>query len=169
MTEICYRRPDDAYPRQVAQLVRDQGWVVEHDARPEWPAPVTSTIGLCRRAHPEFMVFGCDAPTGLALLEPLALAVQDGHRLLDCDQPNRFYPGAERIELIYFPLTTSYLPTVNQLFRRNGTAPIPAQLLLRTDLLEGPLTVAPRPVRKTTYLVSEFNARHHAAKAGDES
>jgi hypothetical protein len=111
------------------------------------------------------MVFGCDASAGLALLEPLALAVQDGHRLHDCDEPNRFYPGAERIELIYFPLTTTYLPTVNQLFRRDGAAPIPAQLLLRTDLLRPPTDV---PITKTTYLVSEYRTRH-AAKAGGES
>lgn len=46
MTEICYRRPDEAYPPQVLQVVRSQGWAVEHDARPGWPAPVTSTVGL---------------------------------------------------------------------------------------------------------------------------
>lgn len=168
MTEICYRRPDKAYPLQVLQQVRNKGWAVEHDARPEWPAPVTSTVGLCLRGHPEFMVFGCDASAGLALLEPLALAIQDGHRLHDCDEPNHFYPGAERIELIYFPLTTTYLPTVNQLFRRDGAAPIPAQLLLRADLLHRPPTDVPRPITKTTYLVSEYRTRH-AAKAGGES
>ncbi|MGC4942792.1 hypothetical protein [Kribbella sp. DT2] len=166
MTEICFRRPDEAYAPQVLQVVRRDGWTVEHDSRPEWP--VTSTIGLCLREHPEFMVFGRDASAGLALLEPLALAVQDGHRLHDCDEPNSFYPGAERIELIYFPLTTTYLPTVNRLFRRDGAAPIPAQLLLRTDLLRRPPTDVPAPVTKTTYAVSQYNTRR-AAKAGGES
>ncbi len=168
MTEICYRHTGKAYPQQVLQVVRSQGWAVEHDSRPERPAPVTSTIGLCLRGHPEIVVFGCDAPAGLALLGPLALAVQDGHRLHDCADPSRFYPGPERVELIDFPLTTSCLPTVNQLFRRDGAAPIPAQLLLRTDLLQRPPTDVRTPVTKKTYLVSQYNTRH-AARAGGES
>ncbi|MEV6284640.1 hypothetical protein [Kribbella sp. NPDC051770] len=148
MTTICHRRPGADSARQVQDLIHDQGWVVEHlDRR----TPVTSTLGLCRRGHPEFVVLGCDALEGFRLLEPLALAVEDGLQFHGSTDLTRFYPGPEQIILVHLLTTAPYLPTANKLFRREGTAPIPAFVLLRTDPLWEPSNVNSPPRVEATF------------------
>jgi hypothetical protein len=134
MIDMCRALPDGENAQQVLDLIRSRGWAIEHLDQPDDRTPtLTSTVGLCLRGHPEFMVIGGDPLEGFALLEPLALAVDNGRRFFGADNLTGLYAGPERIELINLMQSDRFLPTVNKLFRRAGTAPIPALLLIRPD------------------------------------
>jgi hypothetical protein len=151
----------------VLRLVGSHGWAVEHIASPDGERPaVTSTVGLCLRGHPEFVVFGCDALEGFILLEPLALAVEHGERFETCSELIDLYAGPERFGLISYPDSTRHLATVNELFGQKGAAPISALLLFRSG---SPETSTPpgtvRRARCTTYRVATYEAIRTAARA----
>lgn len=130
MIEICRGVPGAEYYAQVLDVVAHHGWVMEHGrASGGRNLAVASTLGLSLRGHPEFLVFGCDADEAFRLLEPLAEAVESGSHFDESDDLDDLYPGA-LYGLLRFHDSTSHLPTVNALFRRTGTAPIPALQLL---------------------------------------
>jgi hypothetical protein len=162
---IRREQPSKEYADSVLRLIRSHGWAVEHNASPDSGRPaITSTVGLCLRGHPEFVVFGCDALEGFTLLEPLALAVEHGERFETCAELSDLYAGPERFGLISYPDSTRHLATVNELFGRTGAAPIPALLLFRSgspDTSTPPGTV--RRARCTTYRLSTYEAIRTAA------
>ncbi|WP_432949772.1 DUF4262 domain-containing protein [Kribbella sp. CA-253562] len=160
MSDIRREPPSAEYAVRVLRLIRSHGWVVEHVASPDGRRPaITSTVGLCLRGHPEFVVFGCDALEGFMLLEPLALAVESGERFDSCAELTDLYAGPEQFGLISYPNPRRHLATANELFRREGDAPIPALLLFRSGSPETPTPsgTAP-PARFTSYRVSTYEA-----------
>ncbi|ONI69622.1 hypothetical protein BWI15_23985 [Kribbella sp. ALI-6-A] len=167
MIDVRREPPSGEYADRVLRLIGSHGWTVEHIGSPDGRRPaITSTVGLCLRGHPEFVVFGCDVLEGFMLLEPLALAVENGKRFESCAELTDLSAGSERFGLISYPNSTRHLPTVNELFRREGTAPIPALVLFRSGLPETPTPPGTaRRARYTTYSVATYEAMRAAARA----